>query len=67
MFRVFVTILALNGHELGLMESQERYKFFAVCQANEPEIVKEVDATLQRLYLKGGRLRVGRATCAVEN
>jgi hypothetical protein len=67
MFRIFVTVMAINGHALGLMESQEHYKFMAVCQASEPKIVQEIETTLRRLYLTSGRLRAGRASCAVEN
>jgi hypothetical protein len=67
MFRVFVTILALNGHVLGQMESQEHYKYFAVCQASESKVIEEVNTTLRRLYLDGGQPRAGRANCYVEN
>jgi hypothetical protein len=67
MFRIFVTVLTLNGHVLGQMESQEHFKFIAVCLASEPKIVTEVDTTLRRLYLTGGRLRAGRAICEVED
>jgi hypothetical protein len=67
MFRVFVTVISLNGHVLGLMESQEHYKFIAVCLASEPKIVQEVDTTLRRLYLNSGRLRAGHASCEVES